>query len=103
MKLVQSPSQICHMKRSTRAITSNQLTKQKSAAPLAAPLLILRSFMNRTLMVPRVIMGGLPQPWGTELSHIIILVLIGWLFVGQGCGLDFNIFVKSFCILALPD
>jgi hypothetical protein len=47
--------------------------------------------------------GGLPQPWGTEMSHIAILVLIGWLFAGQGCDLDFNIFVKVFCILALPD
>jgi hypothetical protein len=45
----------------------------------------------------------LPQPWATNLSHIAILVLIGWLFIGQGCDLDFNIYVKVFCILALPN
>jgi hypothetical protein len=41
--------------------------------------------------------------WGIELSHIAILVLVGWLFVGQASSLDFNIFVKVFCILSLPD
>jgi hypothetical protein len=47
--------------------------------------------------------GELPQPWGIELSHIAILVLVGWLFVGQASSLDFNIFVKVFCILSLPN
>lgn len=41
-------------------------------------------------------------PLGTTLSRIGILVLAGWLLVGQGSSLDFNIFVKAFCILALP-
>jgi hypothetical protein len=45
----------------------------------------------------------LPQPWGAELSHIAIVVLVGWLFVGQASSLDFNIFVKVFCILLLPN
>ena len=45
----------------------------------------------------------LPQPCGIELSHIAILVLVGWLFVGQASSLDFNIFVKVFCILSLPN
>jgi hypothetical protein len=43
------------------------------------------------------------KPWGIELSHIAILVLVGWLFVGQASSLDFNIFVKVFCILSLPN
>lgn len=47
--------------------------------------------------------GELPQPWGVELSHIAIVVLVGWLFVGQASSLDFNIFVKVFCILLLPN
>ena len=46
---------------------------------------------------------GPGQPWHRPLSEIAILVLAGWLLVGQASSLDFNVFVKVFCILALPD
>lgn len=42
-------------------------------------------------------------PYGATLSQVASLVLAGWLYVGQGSSLDFNIFVKVFCILALSD
>jgi hypothetical protein len=41
--------------------------------------------------------------WGIELLHTAILVLVGWLFVGQASSLDFKIFVKVFSILSLPN
>jgi hypothetical protein len=41
--------------------------------------------------------------WRTTLSEVACLVLAGWLWVGQGSSLDFNIFVKVFCILAMSD
>ena len=44
---------------------------------------------------------GPRQPWGAKLSGIAILVLTGWLLVGQVSSLDFNIFVKVFCIVAV--
>lgn len=43
------------------------------------------------------------RPWRPTLSEVACLVLAGWLWVGQGSSLDFNIFVKVFCILAMSD
>jgi hypothetical protein len=46
--------------------------------------------------------GGPQRPWGITLSQIAILVLAGWLLIGQASSLDFNVFVKVFCILVVP-
>ena len=47
---------------------------------------------------------SMPQlPWDVALSQVASLVLAGWIWVGQGSSLDFNIFVKVFCILAMSD
>ena len=42
-------------------------------------------------------------PWGTTLSQIASLVIAGWLWIGQVSDIDFNIYVKVFCILAMSD
>lgn len=42
-------------------------------------------------------------PLGTTLSLIAALVLAGWLWIGQAADVDFNIYVKVFCILAMCD